>query len=425
MIAMTLSMFASASARPRRRCARSSAFLQVELRPPDDDRLAVIDEVPEKVAERQDPRLVVDDRQEDDAERRLHRGHCVQLVQHDLGVLAALQLDHHADSVPVRLVAQVRDSVDLLVVDELRDAFHELGLVDLVGNLRHDDRFLVAARRLFDHCLGPDLDDAAARRVGVANAGRAMDECGGGEVRALDFLHELGHGRVGLADQLDRRIHDLTQVVRRDVRRHTDRDARRAVDEKVRKLRRKDRRLDERAVVVGYPVDGFLFDVVPDQFRGELRQAHFRVPHGRRVVPVDRAEVALAVDERVAHREFLRHPDHRVVYRALAVRVVFAEHVSDDAGGLLVRAIVEVALLPHPEEGPPVDRLQPVADVGQGASDDDGHRVVEVRAPDLVLDRDGKFFFAAEKVGHALADGLQLSAVSHPSSVNGNWLVIG
>src|SRR5881394_1745385 len=42
---------------------------------------------------------------------------------------------------------------------------------------------------------------------------------------------------------------------------------------------------------------------------------------GRRVV-VDRAEVALAVDERVAHREVLCHPDQRVVDRLVPVGVV-------------------------------------------------------------------------------------------------------
>ena len=44
-------------------------LLQVELRAPDDDRLAVVDEVPEQVLERQDARLVLDDREEDDPER--------------------------------------------------------------------------------------------------------------------------------------------------------------------------------------------------------------------------------------------------------------------------------------------------------------------------------------------------------------------
>ncbi len=36
-----------------------------------------------------------------------------------------------------------------------------------------------------------------------------------------------------------------------------------------------------------------------------------------------------------------------------------------------------------------MDGLEPVAHVGQGAPDDDGHRVVEIRLSHLVFDRDG------------------------------------
>ena len=130
-------------------------LLQVELRAPDDDRLAVVDEVPQQVVQRQDARLVVDDREEDDPEGRLHRRQRVELVQDDLRVLAALQLDDHPDAVAVRLVAQVRDPLELLLVDELGDPLDQLGLVDLVGDLRDDDRLLVAAGRLLDRAPWP------------------------------------------------------------------------------------------------------------------------------------------------------------------------------------------------------------------------------------------------------------------------------
>ena len=63
----------------------------------------------------------------------------------------------------------------------------------------------------------------------------------------------------------------------------------------------------------------------------DAREARLGVPVGRRRIAVDRAEVALAVDERVAHREVLREADHRVVDGCVAVRVVLAEHVADDA----------------------------------------------------------------------------------------------
>ena len=352
--------------------------------------------------ERQHAGLVVHDREEDDAEGALHRRQGVELVENDLGVLAALQLDDDAHALAVGFVAQVRDPVDLLVVDELGDALDQLGLVDLIGNLGDDDRFLVAARRLLDHRPGPHLDRPAARLVGVPDPLGPVDEGSGGEVRPRQPLHQLGERGLGMLDELDRGVDHLRQVVRRNVRRHADRDAGRAVDEQVRELRRQDQRLDERAVVVGRPVHRFLVDVLAEQLRREARETDFRVAHGGRVVAVDRAEVALAVDERVAQRELLRHANDRVVHGALAVRVVLAEDVSDDARGLAVRLVVEVALLPHAVEAAPVDGLQAVADVRQRPSDDDGHGVVEVRPADLVLDRDRNLFLGSQEVRHRI-----------------------
>ena len=57
----------------------------------------------------------------------------------------------------------------------------------------------------------------------------------------------------------------------------------------------------------------------------------------RRRVAFDRAEVPLAVDERIAQREVLHHAHERVVHALVAVRVVLAEHVADDRRALLVR----------------------------------------------------------------------------------------
>ncbi len=96
-------------------------------------------------------------------------------------------------------------------------------------------------------------------------------------------------------------------------------DARRAVDEQVGNARRQDHRLLERLVVVRNEVDR-LFVEVRQQLPGDARHADFGVPHGSRRIAVDGAEVALAVDERVAHGEILRHAHDRVVHRDVAVR---------------------------------------------------------------------------------------------------------
>jgi len=62
--------------------------------------------------------------------------------------------------------------------------------------------------------------------------------------------------------------------------------------------------------------------------------------------------------------------------------------VADDLGGLGVLLVELEAHLLHAVEDAAVDGLEAVADVGQGAADDDGHRVVEIRPAHLVFNID-------------------------------------
>ncbi len=188
----------------------------------------------------------------------------------------------------------------------------------------------------------------------------------------------LGIGDVGL-DRSDR----LAQVVRRDVGRHPHSDPGGAVDKQVGEARRQDKGLLLGFVVVRSPLDRVGVDVTQHLGR-EPRQARLGVPHRGRWIVVDRAEVALAVDQHVAQRERLRHAGEGVVDRAVAVRVVLAHHLADDEGGLAVGTVGLQGEVVHRVEHPPVHRLQPVADVGQGAADDHAHRVVEIRRAHLV-----------------------------------------
>ena len=203
-----------------------------------------------------------------------------------------------------------------------------------------------------------------------------------------------------VVDVGDRRVDHLAQVVRRDVRRHADGDPRRAVDEQVREARREDRRLLLAPVVVRHEVDGVHVEVAQHLHRQAV-EAGLGVAHrGGRVV-VDRAEVALPVDERVAHREVLRQAHERVVDRRVAVRVVVAHHLADDPRALRVAPRRPEAELAHPEEDAAVDRLEAVAHVRQGAADDHRHRVVEVGGAHLVLERARLDVAAAEDLsGH-------------------------
>ena len=298
---------------------------------------------------------------------------------------------------------------DLLLAHELGELHDEAVVAALlhgVGQLGDDQR-LAAAPDVLGVGLAAHAHAAAAGLVGVEDALAAEDDAAGREVGSRHVRHERGGGGAavhlvegGIVDVGDDRGDDLAQVVRRDVRRHADGDPRRAVDEQVREARRQHDRLLLAAVVVGDEVDGVGVEVAQHLHRHAV-QASLGISHGGRRVVVDRAEVALAVDELVAHRELLREAHERVVDRRVAVRVVVAHHVADDRGALAVGARRAEAVLRHGEQHAAVDGLQAVAHVGQRAPDDDRHRVVEVRGAHLVLERAGLDVAAAEDVDRA------------------------
>ena len=176
---------------------------------------------------------------------------------------------------------------------------------------------------------------------------------------------------------MQRRVAKLGGVVRRDVGRHADGDAGRAVGEKVREGARQHHRLLALPVIGRAEIDRVLVDAAEQQL-GDRRHARLGVAHGRGVIAVDVAEIALPVDQRIADGEILREAHQRVVDRLVAMRMEIAHHLADDLGGLLVAAGRIEPHLAHRVEDAPVHRLQPVAHVGQRAVHDGGERVGEI-----------------------------------------------
>ena len=153
----------------------------------------------------------------------------------------------------------------------------------------------------------------------------------------------------------------------------------RAVQQHVRQARRQQLRLLERAVEVRLPVDRALAELGQQHVRVG-RQPRLGVAHRREGLRiVGRAPVALAVDDRIAVRERLRHQHHRLVAGGVAVRMELADHVADRARRLLVLGAGGEAELAHRVDDAALHGLQAVAELRQRAIEDHVHRVVEVR----------------------------------------------
>ncbi len=200
-------------------------------------------------------------------------------------------------------------------------------------------------------------------------------------------LEEVLSRDVRVVEVVLRPGRDLAQVVRRDLRGHADRDAGRAVDEQVGEAARQHGRLHRLAVVVRDEVDGVLLDVA-DHLHRDRGHPALGVSRGRGAVVAAGAEVALAVDERVAQRPVLHEAHEGVVDRRVAVRVVVAHDVADDTRALVVAAVGAVAAVVHRVDDAAVHGLEAVAHVGQGAADDDRHRVLDVAALHLGVEVD-------------------------------------
>jgi hypothetical protein len=150
-----------------------------------------------------------------------------------------------------------------------------------------------------------------------------------------------------------------------------------AVGEQVGETGRQDDRLDFLAIIGGAKVDRVLVDAVEQKLR-RGRQAAFGVAHGGGVIAVDVAEVALAVDQPVALREILGQAHQGVIDRDVAVRMILADHVADDARGLLRGGFRVETQQPHGVEQAAVDGLEAIAHIRQGALGDRRQRIGQV-----------------------------------------------
>ncbi len=178
----------------------------------------------------------------------------------------------------------------------------------------------------------------------------------------------------------------------RDVGRHANGDARGAVDQQIGNAGRQRQRLLLLAVVIRHEIDRFHVDV-GQQLGADALETAFGVAVGGGRIAIDGAEIALAVDQRVAHREILRHAHEGFVGRGVAVRVVFAEHVTHHPRTLHVWPVRHVVRFVHGEEDTAVHRLQSVANVRQRTPHDDAHGVIEVRTAHLFFEAYRQRFF--------------------------------
>ena len=187
-----------------------AGFGQLEPGAAGEHLLAVIQELAQQALERQQLRLAVDQRQHVEAERGLHRGVLVQVVEHRVRVGVTLDFDDQPHALPIALVLHRGDAFDFLVADQLGDAFLEGRFVDLIGQLGDQDLGPPVVRFLELH-LGPTQHSTAPGRIGVFDVVddqtfavffEAHHQAARRKIGALDELQQLVDGGFGITDQV-------------------------------------------------------------------------------------------------------------------------------------------------------------------------------------------------------------------------------
>ena len=320
--------------------------------------------------------LVIHQGQHIDGEAGLQGSLGKEPVQHHLGVGVPLQFDNDAHTVAVRLIPQVGDTLQPLVMDLVGYVLNELPLVHLIGKLGDDDAGAVLAVLLK---LGAGADDhlAPAGGIGLADAAAAHDDAPGGKVRPGDVLHQVVQSGLRVIQHADAGVDDLRQVMGRDVGGHAHGNAAAAVDQQVGETGGQDPGFLPGFVKVGVPVHGILLNI-PQHFVGDFGKPGLGITVGGRRVAVHGAEVAVAVHQHIAHGEVLSQAHHGVVNGGVAMGMVAAQHVAHAGGGLLEGLIRGQIVLIQSVEDATVNGLQAVPHVGQGPAHDDAHGVVDV-----------------------------------------------
>ena len=180
-----------------------------------------------------------------------------------------------------------------------------------------------------------------------------------------------------MADQIEGGIAQFGGIMGRNRGGHAHRNALRAVGQQVGEGGGQHHRLFFRTVI-GLAEVNRIFVQPFENEAGDFGQPRFGITHGGGIIAVDIAEIALAVDQRIALGKILGQTHQRIINRLVAMRMIFTDDIADHAGAFFEsRAGIKLQQA-HGIEQAAVDRLQPVARIGQSAVHNRRQRISEV-----------------------------------------------
>ena len=322
-------------------------------------------------------RTTIANRQHDDAERRLHLGKFVKLIENDGGVFIPFQINHNANAFTVRFIPQVSHAADFLIADQFRYFFDQGGFVDLIWQFRNDDAFFVITGIFLDERPRPEPNNAASCFVSGQNAFPSIDKSSSWKIRSGDMTHQLFNGNLRIFNEGDGSVYDFRQIVGWNIGGHTYGDTGCTVKQQQGYFSRQKGGLLKGFIVIRHVIDCVFFQI-GQHLIGNARQTDFCITHGRRRITINGTEVSLTIYQHVTQGKILRHTHQCIIDRHVSVRMILSHDITDNAGGFFIRFIVAVAHFIHGIQDPSMNRLEAVSYIGKGPADNDAHSVVHV-----------------------------------------------
>ena len=332
-----------------------------------DREFPVFQELLEHAAQAELHRLAVHQGQHDRAEIALQSRAALQVGEHGFGVGIAAEFHHHPHAVAVALIANVGNPADLAVVHLFGQFLDPAGLAQLVGQFRnhHGAAFVATFAGLHFLNVGhaTHRDAAAAAQVGLADPAAQEHFAPGGEVGSGHQFQQFFVAEIGFADQGNQGIHHFAQVVGRDAGGHAHGNAGAAIQDQEWQLGGQHRGLLLGAIEVRGEIDRVAADFIQHPLVGDGGEPRFRVTHGCRWIVVDRAEVAVAIEQGMAAGKGLHQTHQGVVNGLIAVGVVLAQDVAHHPGALAVGAVGGQPQFVHRKQDAPLHRFEAIAHI--------------------------------------------------------------
>ena len=241
----------------------------------------------------------------------------------------------------------------------------------------------------FNLRCGTHNDLAAAGSVSRTDAAFAQNIGTGREVRAFDVFHQFLYFCFLVIDLVlnhaDNPIDDLTQIMGRNIGRHTDSDTAGTVHQKVGDTGRQYRRFFFVFVIVRNEINGIFFDI-RQHFRCDLGHAGFGITAGSCAIAVDRTKVPMTVYQHITHGEILRHTYHGLINGGIPVGVIFTHGIADDTGGFTIALVGVQIHFVHGIQDTTLHGLQAVTGIGQCTGNNYTHGIVDIAFLHFLVD---------------------------------------